>query len=89
MFLSALQRLWPVLSDRDYGVCSICKKEGDLDREHRATVSYEFGSVFKIYEHSDMDGSVAEERYFCRNCAQSILVDLVEKMDKDHETCWV
>jgi hypothetical protein len=87
--LRAIEQIWPKLTEQNYGICSVCKEEKELDIEHRVIVSYDFGPVFKVYEAFEMDGSVNIERYLCRKCATEVLNSIVTKMDPEEETCWV
>lgn len=69
LFLPAIKSTWLEITSQDYGICDSCKKETDLDIEHRLIASYEFAPVVKYYEAFEMDGSVNVERIMCRECA--------------------
>ena len=86
--LHTLQRHWFYLTGQNEGECQMCKEVKPLAVEHEPIVSFEFGPVFKIYEHHEMDGAVATDQLVCRQCAMKTMKKVAEIVNIDEVTCW-
>ena len=83
LFIQALQRIWPMLSGQNYGICVICEKETELDRETRLIGAYEICPVLKIYQVHSFDGAILEESYICWDCTVEKLNELAKMVEPE------
>lgn len=87
LFLPAFQSIWLYLTDQEFGECFYCKKETELDNEHKIIVSWGFGPVVKYYDHHELDGSRFDETLCCRDCAIQMYKKLAEVVNQEQVTC--
>ena len=72
-----------ILSEQDFGVCSLCQQNTEIAYEYRLIATYEVDPLFKINRVRELDGSWAEELVICRECAVKSAKITAEKAENE------